>query len=774
VLAHLRSRLIALLLVVCPLPAQTLPGTTPLALEGDPAARMLDGMHRFLDLRTLSAPERRASRWKRDFSTRQAYERSVSGNRERLRKISGAADERLAYESPVAEVPLGQPPQLASGPGYTIRAVRWPVLNGVDGVGLLLEPHGPPVARVVALPDADATPEMLAGLTSGVATSAQFARRLAENGCLVLVPVLIDRGNAWSGNTFYKRETNMPHREFIYRMSYEVGRHIIGYEVQKTLAAVDWFARSEPRRPVGVAGYGEGGLIALFSAALDTRINGALVSGYFEPRERLWSQPIYRNIWSILEEFGDAEIAGLVAPRALVIEASRFPSIRAFEPGDAARKQTSPGKLVTPAIGDVQSEVARAHGVFEKLGIPQNIELVRTSEDQGLPGSDASLSAFLARLTRRSDQKLQPPFSAPKATGALPDTGARMHGQVDQLVRYSQTLLLRSAQTRAAFWSKADRSSQKTWNDTTDWYRRYYWDEVTGRFPEPAEPLAAQSRQIYDEPKWTGYEIMLPVWPDVFAYGILLLPKDLKPGERRPTVVCQHGLEGRPADVIKSPSKEAEYYYARYAARLADRGFVVYAPQNPYLLGDRFRQLQRKAYPLKGSMYSFIVGQHQRLLDWLQSQPFVDPERIGLYGLSYGGVTAVRLPPLLKRYVLSICSANFNEWTWINSLYDSSNSSYLYDGQFEMAEFDFANTFNYSELASLISPRPFMVERGHNDTVAPDEWVAYEYAKVQRHYAFLGIADRTAIEYFMGEHSIRGEGTFRFLHRFLNWPEPRH
>ena len=32
------------------------------------------------------------------------------------------------------------------------RAVRWPVLNGVDGVGLLLEPHGPPVARVVVPP----------------------------------------------------------------------------------------------------------------------------------------------------------------------------------------------------------------------------------------------------------------------------------------------------------------------------------------------------------------------------------------------------------------------------------------------------------------------------------------------------------------------------------------------------------------------------------------------------------------------------------------------
>ena len=35
---------------------------------------------------------------------------------------------------------------------------------------------------------------------------------------------------------------------------------------------------------------------------------------------------------------------------------------------------------------------------------------------------------------------------------------------------------------------------------------------------------------LYDTPKWIGYEVVLDVHPDVFAYGILLLPKDLKAG----------------------------------------------------------------------------------------------------------------------------------------------------------------------------------------------------------------------------------------------------
>ena len=65
-----------------------------------------------------------------------------------------------------------------------------------------------------------------------------------------------------------------------------------------------------------------------------------------------------------------------------------------------------------------------------------------------------------------------------------------------------------------------------------------------------------------------------------------------------------------------------------------------------------------------------------------------------------------------------------------------------------------------------------MVERGHGDMVAPDEWVGYEYAKVRRLYDTLGIGDRTTLEWFNGPHQIHAEGTFAFLHQHLKWPEP--
>jgi len=136
----------------------------------------------------------------------------VALQRERFRQIIGVIDSRTPFSAPNLEIPLGGPPVVASGDGYKVLSVRWPVLEGVDGEGLLLEPGGTPLARVVALPEADWSPEMLVGLAPGLPSEAQFARRLAESGCLVLIPTLIDRACTWSGNEQIGKLTNLTHK----------------------------------------------------------------------------------------------------------------------------------------------------------------------------------------------------------------------------------------------------------------------------------------------------------------------------------------------------------------------------------------------------------------------------------------------------------------------------------------------------------------------------------------------------------------------------------
>jgi cephalosporin-C deacetylase-like acetyl esterase len=236
-------------------------------------------------------------------------------------------------------------------------------------------------------------------------------------------------------------------------------------------------------------------------------------------------------------------------------------------------------------------------------------------------------------------------------------------------------------------------------------------------------------------------------------------------------VVAQHGLEGRPQLLVDTTDQRAVNTYALFGARLAERGYIVWVPQNPYIFGERFRTVVRKANPLKLTLYSFIVAMHGRALEWLASLPFVDPKRIAFYGLSYGGKTAMRVGPLLDRYAAVICSGDFNEWIWKTTSVEQP-FSYMFTHEHEIGEFNLANTFNYAELASLIAPRPFMVERGHGDGVGIDEWVAYEYAKVRRFYAALSVPEHTEIEFFVGGHKINGQRTYEFLDRHLGWRRP--
>ncbi|HWH57023.1 MAG TPA: dienelactone hydrolase family protein, partial [Terriglobales bacterium] len=493
-----------------------LAGTEAFTMEGDIAANMVMGIHADLLQRNEASVEARAKLWSPDYSSRGNYEASVAANRERFAKVIGLIDERISYTSPNVEMRLGDSPVVATGEGYRVYNVCWPVLGGVNAEGLLLEPDGRVTAQVVALPDADWSPEMLVGIESGIEPEAHFARHLAENGCRVLVPVLIDRKDTWSGNEKLGIHTNLTHREFIYRMAYEMGRHVIGYEVQKVLAAVDWFAKSTPQTGIGVIGYGEGALLALYSAAVDRRIDAACVSGYFTSRQKLWQEPLYRNVWTLLHEFGDAEIASLIAPRTLIVEASRGPEISGPPPAvDGHRKCAASGSLVSPTLIDVRAEVERARPVFAKLRAGNHLFCVPCDEGRGNPGSPEALRVFLRALGVRGQFK--PSGDAPANARTSLEVSERMHRQLTQLVEFSQHAVIESESVRNQFWKKADPSSVEQWQRSAEFYRNYLWEEIFGKLPDVEENTPAQTRRLYVQPNWTGYEVFLPMWGEVFA-----------------------------------------------------------------------------------------------------------------------------------------------------------------------------------------------------------------------------------------------------------------
>jgi dienelactone hydrolase len=660
--------------------------------------------------------------------------------------------------------------------------VRWPVLTGVYGEGLLLQPKTKPKATIIAIPDADQEPEQLVGLMPGVASESQFARRLAENGFQVLVPVIINRTLLFAG-----KAQQQTYREWIYRQSYHMGRHIIGYEVQKILAAVDWFRESPDKDlKIGVAGYCEGGLLAFYAAAVDKRIDAVLVSGYFTSRQRVWDEPLYRNVWGLLSEFGDAEIATLIAPRPLVIEYSSIPDIvdkLKESPENPAEVEGLPytgykGKLHTPAFQDVQSEYDRIDTLTRQGFQPRALIHGEKSRTVSF-GSPAALEKFTAFLGDSS--RLPLTAQIPADSRSAFDSRERQVRQVKEIEDHVQSLARQSDQVRNRFflYKVMPEFADRTWStkpyhpyyppqrfiEQAKDYRKYFREEILGKFDDVMLSPHPRTQKIYDNERWTGYQVVLDVYPDLFAEGILLIPKDIKPGERRPVVVCQHGRNNTPQKMVEGNTTG----YNDAGARLADQGFIVYAPQNPYRWEDQYRWLNRKANTVGKTLFSFIISQHEQTLHWLGSLPFVDSNRIAFYGISYGGETAMRVPAVLEGYCLAICSGDFGDWT--RKVTDTHyEGSFMNSLEWEMPYFNMGSTFSYAEMAYLIFPRPFMVERGHHDIVQPDEWVAYEYGKVRYFYDQFGLGDKTEIEFFNGGHSMRSDETFKFLHKQLHWP----
>ena len=679
-----------------------------------------------------------------------------------MAKSLGVRDARLPFSAPEIIVNVGGESVIAQSEKFTVQAIRWPVLSdpspqgaglpSIYGEGLLLTPKGDIVANVIVLPDADQTPEQMCGLVEGIAEESQVARHLAESGCRVVVPQLISRHRE-------KRlgRADLTNREYLHRAAFELGRTLAGYELQMTLGLVDWFEKDALNKKIGVFGYGEGGMLAMFAGGLDTRIHVTAVSGFFGSRDESWKEPIDRNFSGLLSNFGATELAMMISPRKLLVDTSPGPQLTLEGNGGG------PAILTSPASNAVEELIANVKNRLNDLHAPMPEVLSADKFGDKRTAGRTLVARILGSLGLHLLGDLSAPTPSDPELSKLSQTLVSETRLLKQIDRHNQALLREAHFVRMDFMSKLDMTSVDAYEKSVEQYRDVFRKEVIGEFDLPLLPFNARSRKSWDTEKWTGHEVVLDVFPDVFAYGVLLLPKNLKPGEKRPVVVCQHGLEGRPVDIFQGDHPA----YHDFAAKLCEQGFITFSPQNPYIFQDRFRTLQRKAQPLGKSLFSIIVPQHQQIVNWLKTQPNVDGDRIAFYGLSYGGKSAMRIPALVTDYCLSICSADFNEWVLKNAS-TRENFSYMWTGEYEIFEWDLGSTFNYAEMAALICPRPFMVERGHFDGVGEDHWVAFEYAKIRHLYsAQLKIGDKTEIEWFVGPHTINGQGSYKFLQKHL-------
>ena len=114
----------------------------------------------------------------------------------------------------------------------------------------------------------------------------------------------------------------------------------------------------------------------------------------------------------------------------------------------------------------------------------------------------------------------------------------------------------------------------------------------------------------------------------------LFLPKDLKPGEKRAAVLFVHG---GPVRQMLLGYHYMQFYHWAYAINqwLADAGYIVLSVnfRSGIGYGRTFRMAQNTGASGNAEYQDVVAGAR-----YLQSRPDVDPVRIGIWGLSYGGL----------------------------------------------------------------------------------------------------------------------------------------
>jgi cephalosporin-C deacetylase-like acetyl esterase len=685
----------------------------------------------FLDRKIVASEAGRAGYWHRDFSSPEAYRKSVETNREQLKFITGVRDVRVSGE-PELCAGINRSAVVAETETHTVFAVRWQVFDDFFAEGLFLKPRTDAAKRtVIHLPHAGVSPEQLLGMEASD-FDAWFPFPAGDEQ--MFIPVIVDRKQEKRERIF------ITNREYVYRAAYQLGRHIIGYEVQETLVLVDRLKQSSPEMKIRVEGQGDGALIAFYAAAMDTRIDEAVVVDYFDRRDRVCDEVIDRNVFGLLQQFGDAEIASLICPRKLTVGMYNAPELTLpeNEPWGSAYGG-APGKLQKQPPESVEAEVNRA----KKLTAPLR----------------AGWIEYTPRMTRTFRPGVQ--MTAGLDAAAAAD---RMNRIVTAMDRHTEHLLDRSVLTRREFWKELNTSSPEKIAETVDWYRNYFSKNIVGEFDDTLLPLNPRVRLVNESETYKVYQVELDVFEGLSAYGLMLVPNSLKEGERLPVILCQHGLERFCSSHVREYALETD---GPYTSQICEHGYIAFAPQGIFALSHKFRFNQRQLNSLGKNLFAIMTAQYRQYVRFLQSQPFVEGNKIGFYGCSYGGTTAMFIPPNVPEIGPTVCSANFNYWNFkcANGLFDRD---YRSDWQYEVFDYDLANTFDHSDMARLIAPRPFMVERGHDDGVAYDEYVGFEFGKVRYYYDIcLKMPERAEIHFEPGGHFPFLTHALPFLDKWL-------
>jgi pimeloyl-ACP methyl ester carboxylesterase len=145
-----------------------------------------------------------------------------------------------------------------------------------------------------------------------------------------------------------------------------------------------------------------------------------------------------------------------------------------------------------------------------------------------------------------------------------------------------------------------------------------------------------------------------------------------------------------------------------------------------------------------------------RQVDYLLTRDDVDPKRIGIAGLSMGGLTAGTVAAIDPRITLALIAGYL--CTYKDSIINLARkhcADMYTPGMLTLGE--------EHDLLSLIAPRPVCFISGSKDGIFPAEGAKKAFNKIKRAYSFLGAQDNCVLDMASMGHSWRGEVAYDFL-----------
>jgi len=611
---------------------------------------------------------------------------------------------------------------------------------------------------MILCPDADTWPERFAGLVESTLPPTWLGQLVAR-GVAVYVPQSVER---LADHPYCVVTRGKDRRMVLYRLGYPVGRTMPGLDVQDALAAIDYLGHRPDVDPgrIGLAGIGQGGMTVLYAAALEPRVRAAVVADYFDRRDHCWQEPVDRRLPGQLLVCGDAELAALVAPRSLCIVASKSSAIPSDRVAGEVRRALG---LYDDLMGHSRPRLCELPGTAEggratdHTAIDGAVAFVPDVPPPELPERAASLLAERLGLPPKSGE-----IECPARCVTARRAEAWRNEHFEERLRYLRALIAASEAKREARWALAARPPAEFPKFKLTMLAEYR--RLVGEVPSEGRPLRPRSQLVLSTKKYRAYRVLLDVTGGVEVYGNLLVPEGI-PG-RAAAVVCQHGLSGTP-EMITGLGQTADTPYHEFGRRLAERGYVVFAPLILHYHPVAWTNDQARMADAAGMMrVALAVAQTRRAVDFLAGLPFVDPQRIGYYGLSYGGYSAIWISPLEERLAAVVVSGHFNDWR-SKITADSTPTSYLLHPDEDFYNWDVLHRFTHVEILTMVAPRPVCIEYGTRDGITTPEWTAYAWKQLAGIRDHLGLGDRVVLAQFDGVHEVRCEESFAFLDRFL-------